>query len=122
MPQILSDAEGYVKGCDASTGDVFNYCKNLYQSVWNASLSQPCTQQEALDLQRWALCFLLIIGTSVDKVCEQAFKAATNFEQKSHGNPYKFYLEILLNITNTSKSKEYDSRSIIFLSTPVFTE
>ncbi|CAL4197543.1 unnamed protein product, partial [Meganyctiphanes norvegica] len=122
LPQILSDAEGYVKGCDASSGDVFNICKNLYQVVWNASLSQPCTPKEALDLQRWALCFLLIIGTSVDKVCEQAFKAATNYEQKSQGNADmsqgnldKFYLQLLLNITNTSKKQEYDSKSIIAL-------
>lgn len=102
--QLVSSVMPYVPQCDTTKGDGQAIVKNLYQSVWNASLSHNIPA-EALMLQGYALQFLLAAGTSINKVCEQALKAVANFEhvQKTSDHLEKFFPTVISGLLDNMK-------------------
>lgn len=102
--QLVSSVMPYVPQCDTTKGDGQAIVKNLYQSVWNASLSHNIPA-EALMLQGYALQFLLAAGTSINKVCEQALKAVANFEhvQKTSDHLEKFFPTVISGLLGNMK-------------------
>lgn len=102
--QLVPSIIPYVSQCDTSKGDGQAIVKNLYQSIWNASLNHSIPP-EALQLQGYALLFLLAAGTSINKVCEQALKAVANFEhvQKSSDHLDKFFPSVICGLMDNMK-------------------
>ncbi|XP_042892233.1 uncharacterized protein LOC122266502 isoform X2 [Penaeus japonicus] len=104
LMQLVPSIIPYVSQCDTSKGDGQAIVKNLYQSIWNASLNHSIPP-EALQLQGYALLFLLAAGTSINKVCEQALKAVANFEhvQKSSDHLDKFFPSVICGLMDNMK-------------------
>ncbi|XP_064118306.1 uncharacterized protein LOC135223625 isoform X2 [Macrobrachium nipponense] len=114
LNMLLSDVEPYLNACDSTSGDTHSIVKNMYLSIWNASLVAEVPLQ-ALTLQQYALIFLLATGASITKVCDQAKRILCNYEHvnKSLGNAEKFCVAVINCVTRKLKMTSSFSGNII---------
>ncbi|XP_068248450.1 uncharacterized protein [Palaemon carinicauda] len=111
---LLRDVEPYLNACNATSGDTHSIVKNMYLSIWNASLVAGAPLQ-ALTLQQYSLVFLLATGASITKVCDQAMQILSNYEHvnKSLGNAEKFCLVVINCVTKQLKKGSSYSGDVV---------
>ena len=112
---LISGLEPHVNACDVMAGDSHTIVKNMYLSVWNASLVAE-TALERLTLQKYSLVFQLSTGAPIFKVCDQALKVLCKYEHdnKSLGNSHDFCSAVITSLTRMlKKNSSFDGETVL---------